>query len=70
MTARNKNIQMQILQREADSTRTLYEGLLQQYKDIGVAGATGANNVSVIDRAEIPGAPYKPNLLKNLQFWL
>ena len=70
LTSRNKNIQMQILQREADSTRTLYDGLLQQYKDIGVAGATGTNNVSVIDRAEVPGAPYKPNLMKNLQFWL
>jgi succinoglycan biosynthesis transport protein ExoP len=70
LTDRNKNIQMQILQREADSTRTLYDGLLQQYKDIGVAGATGTNNVSVVDRAELPGAPYKPNLLKNLQIWL
>ena len=49
LDGRNKNIQMQILQREADSTRTLYDGLLQQYKDIGVAGATGANNVAVID---------------------
>jgi polysaccharide biosynthesis transport protein len=69
LTDRNKNIQMQILQREADSTRTLYDGLLQQYKDIGVAGATGTNNVSVIDRAEVPGAPYKPNLWRNLQLW-
>jgi polysaccharide biosynthesis transport protein len=70
LTDRNKNIQMQILQREVDSTRSLYDGLLQQYKDIGVAGATGTNNVSVIDRAEVPGAPYKPSLSKNLQFWL
>ena len=59
---RNKNIQRQILAREADSTRTLYDGLLQQYKDIGIAGATGANNVEVIDLAQRPGAPYKPNL--------
>jgi succinoglycan biosynthesis transport protein ExoP len=70
LTDRNKNIQMQILQREVDSTRTLYDGLLQQYKDIGVAGATGVNNVSVIDRAGVPGDPYKPSLSKNLQFWL
>jgi succinoglycan biosynthesis transport protein ExoP len=66
---RNKNIQRQILQREADSTRTLYDGLLQQYKDLGVAGATGANNVAVIDLAQTPGAPYKPNLQRNLMIW-
>ena len=66
---RNKNIQRQILQREADSTRTLYDGLLAQYKDLGVAGATGANNVAVIDLAQTPGAPYKPNLQHNLLMW-
>jgi capsular exopolysaccharide synthesis family protein len=69
LESRNKNIQRQILQREADSTRTLYDGLLQQYKDLGVAGATGANNIQVIDRAQQPGAPYKPDLRKNLLIW-
>jgi len=70
LDGRNKNIQRQILQREADSTRTLYDGLLQQYKDLGVAGATGTNNVAVIDLAQPPGAPYKPNLQKSLLMWL
>jgi len=70
LDGRNKNIQRQILQREADSTRTLYDGLLQQYKDLGVAGATGTNNVAVIDLAQTPGAPYKPNLQKSLLTWL
>ena len=69
LVARNKGIQMQILQREADSTRTLYDGLLQQYKDMGIAGATGVNNVAVVDRAQTPGAPYKPDLKKNLLIW-
>jgi polysaccharide biosynthesis transport protein len=67
--SRNKNIQRQILQREADSTRTLYDGLLAQYKDLGVTGATGANNIAVIDRAQRPGAPYKPDLQRNLLIW-
>jgi polysaccharide biosynthesis transport protein len=70
VVGRNKNIQRQILKREADSTRTLYDGLLQQYKDLGVAGATGTNNVAVIDLAQRPGAPYKPDLQKNLMMWL
>src|SRR5207253_9864990 len=37
---------------------------------LGVAGATGVNNVAVIDLAQPPGAPYKPNLQKNLLTWL
>jgi capsular exopolysaccharide synthesis family protein len=58
------------LKREADTNRTLYDGLLQQYKDMGVAGAVSTNNVSVVDRAQVPGGPYKPNLRANLVRWL
>jgi polysaccharide biosynthesis transport protein len=70
LDTRNKEIQYNILKREADTNRTLYEGLLQQYKDAGVAGAVDTNNVSVIDRAQVPGGPYKPDLKKNLMMAL
>jgi polysaccharide biosynthesis transport protein len=70
LETRNKEIQYNILKREADTNRTLYDGLLQQYKDIGVAGAVGTNNVAIIDRAQLPGGPYKPNLRVNLLKWL
>lgn len=66
LTTRDKEIQYNILKREADTNRTLYDGLLQQYKDAGVAGAVSTNNVAVIDRAQLPGGPFKPNLQKNL----
>jgi capsular exopolysaccharide synthesis family protein len=66
LDTRNKEIQYNILKREADTNRTLYEGLLQQYKDAGVAGAVGTNNVAVIDRAQLPGGPFKPDLRMNL----
>ena len=70
LSTRNKEIQYNILKREADTNRTLYDGLLQQYKDVGVAGAVGTNNVAIIDRAQLPGGPFKPSLRKNLQIWL
>jgi capsular exopolysaccharide synthesis family protein len=70
LATRNKEIQFNILKREADTNRTLYDGLLQQYKDIGVAGAVGTNNVSIVDRAQVPGGPYEPNLKSNLLKWL
>jgi capsular exopolysaccharide synthesis family protein len=70
LETRNKEIQFNILKREADTNRTLYDGLLQQYKDMGVAGAVSTNNVSVVDRAEVPGGPYKPDLRFNLMRWL
>jgi len=63
---RDRSIQYNILQREIDTSRTLYDGLLQRYKEVGAAGGVTVNNVSIIDRAEPPGAPSSPNMLLNL----
>jgi capsular exopolysaccharide synthesis family protein len=63
---RGRSIQYNILQREVDTNRSLYDALLQRYKEIGVAGGIGSNPVSVVDRAQVPGGPYKPNLPLNL----
>jgi polysaccharide biosynthesis transport protein len=40
--------------------------LLQRYKEIGVAGGIGTAPVSIVDRADVPTGPFKPNLLWNL----
>jgi capsular exopolysaccharide synthesis family protein len=63
---RGRSIQYTILQREVDTNRALYDALLQRYKEVGVAGGIGTSPVSVVDKAEVPTSPYKPNLLLNL----
>jgi len=66
LNLRGRSIQYNILQREVDTNRSLYDALLQRYKEIGVAGGIGTAPVSIVDRADPPGSPYKPNLLINL----
>lgn len=63
---RSRSIQYNILQRELDTSRSLYEGLLQRYKEVGVTGTLASNNISVVDQAEIPTAPSQPQLILNL----
>jgi succinoglycan biosynthesis transport protein ExoP len=63
---RGRSIQYNILQREVDTNRSLYDALLQRYKEVGVAGGIGNSPVSIVDRAEVPGGPFKPNLMLNL----
>lgn len=63
---RRRSIQYNIYQREVDTNRQLYDGLLQRYKEIGVAGGVGTNNVSVVDPAMVPQAPSRPRLFLNL----
>jgi succinoglycan biosynthesis transport protein ExoP len=63
---RERSIQYNILDRNVQTSRAMYESLLERYKQIGVAGGVGTNNVSVVDRADVPGAPFKPNMMLNL----
>ncbi len=63
---RRRSIQYNIYQQEVDTNRALYEGLLQRFKEIGVAGGVGVNNVSVVDQADVPQKPSSPRLLINL----
>ncbi len=65
MENQQRSIQFNILKREVDTNRQLYDGLLQRYKEVGVAGGVGTNNISIVDKAEIPQRPFKPRLLLN-----
>ena len=56
------SIQYNIYQREVNTNRQLYDALLQRFKEIGVSGV-GANNISIVDRAQVPKNPSSPNLL-------
>ena len=63
---RRRSIQYNIYQQEVDTNRALYDGLLQRFKEIGIAGGVGVNNISVVDPAEVPKKPSSPRLLLNL----
>jgi capsular exopolysaccharide synthesis family protein len=54
-----------ILRRKADSERTVYQTLLQQQKELAVVANSRANNVQVMDKAEVPGTPILPNPRKD-----
>ncbi len=58
-------IRSNVLQRDVDTNRQLYDALLQRYKEIGVQGVT-ASNISIVDAAEVPVTASNPKLLNNL----
>ncbi|NDD36684.1 MAG: hypothetical protein EBZ26_10350, partial [Flavobacteriia bacterium] len=65
-TQNRANIQYANFQREADTNRELYDALLQRYKEIGVAGTVGINNIAVVEPAIAPDKPSSPVLIINL----
>lgn len=67
---RRRSTQYNILMRDVDTNRQLYDALLQRYKEIGVAGGVGVNNISVVDAGDLPDKPSSPKILLNLAFAL
>jgi len=59
LNLQNRTIRYNIIQRDVDTSRSFYEGLLEREKEVAVAGV-GSNNISVVDPARIPHRPVKP----------
>ncbi len=63
-------IRYNILKREVDTNRQLYDGLLQRYKEVSAEAGVTSNNISVIDRADPPLLPVSPNPFLNMSLAL
>lgn len=61
-----RSIQYNTLKREVETNRGLYNNLLQRFKEVDVAGGVGANNVFIVDKAEMPGAPTSPQVTRSI----
>ncbi|MGA2696165.1 MAG: polysaccharide biosynthesis tyrosine autokinase [Terriglobales bacterium] len=62
----NENaIEYNLLKRDLDTNRTLYESLLQKLKEAGITASLKSNNFRIIDPARIPSSPVEPNIPRN-----
>jgi polysaccharide biosynthesis transport protein len=61
-----RSIEYNILKHEVDTNRGLYDGLLQRYKEVDIAGGVGANNVFVVEKAALPRSPSSPQRARAL----
>ncbi len=61
-----RSIQYNSLKREVDTNRSLYNSLLQRFKEVDIAGGVGANNVFIVDKALQPNLPSSPIMSRSL----
>jgi polysaccharide biosynthesis transport protein len=66
LAEQDRSVRYNILRRDVDTNRTLYDGLLQRYKEISAAARIASNNVSIVDRADPPIAQVWPRPLLNI----
>ena len=62
----DKMVQYNILKREAEANKQLYDGLLQKLKEAGITAGLRSSNIRVVDPALMPTAPSRPNKSRNL----
>jgi succinoglycan biosynthesis transport protein ExoP len=73
MKVNSNAVEYRNLQVEIDTRRSLLDQLLRKQSDTGVADrlqGTRNSNVVVVDRALVPGGPFRPNLPRNVALGL
>src|ERR1700693_4925176 len=55
-----------ILKREAEANKTLYEGLMTKLKETAISQGLRSSNIRVVDPAMIPSTPARPAKARNL----
>lgn len=59
-------VQYNILKREAEANKTLYEGLLTKLKEAGISVGLRSSNIRIVDPAMIPTTPARPAKTRNV----
>jgi polysaccharide biosynthesis transport protein len=66
LAEQDRLVRYNLLAREADTNRTVHDGLLQRYKELNAAAGISSSNISIIDKADAPTRPSSPDLVTNL----
>ncbi len=61
-----KLVQFNILKREAEANKQLYDGLLQKLKEAGISAGLRSSDLRVVDPALVPGVPSRPQKTRNI----
>jgi capsular exopolysaccharide synthesis family protein len=61
-----KLVEYNILKREAEANKTLYDGLMTKFKETAISQSLRSSNIRVVDPAMIPSTPARPAKARNV----
>jgi capsular exopolysaccharide synthesis family protein len=61
-----KLVEYNLLIRDVESNKQLYDGLSQKLKEAGISAGLRPDNIKVIDPAMVPSTPSRPNRARNI----
>jgi polysaccharide biosynthesis transport protein len=59
-------VEYNILKRDAEANKALYDGLLTKLKEAGISSALQSSNIRVVDPAMVPSYPSRPAKTRNV----
>jgi polysaccharide biosynthesis transport protein len=59
-------VEYNILKREAEANKALYDGLMTKLKEVDISAALRSSNIRVVDPAMIPAYPSRPAKARNI----
>jgi capsular exopolysaccharide synthesis family protein len=62
----DRMVQYNILKRDAEANKQLYDGLQQKLKEAGISAGLRSSNIRVVDPALVPTYPSKPQKSRNI----
>jgi succinoglycan biosynthesis transport protein ExoP len=62
----SKMVEYNILKREAEANKVLYDGLLTKLREAGVSAGLHSSNIRIVDPAMIPSTPSRPAKARNV----
>jgi len=66
LAEQDRSVRYNTLAREADTNRSIYDGLLQRYRELNASSGITASNIAIVDEAQVPRAPSSPNMQRNV----
>lgn len=70
LAEQDQSVRYNVLAREADTARSIYDGLLQRFRELNASAGIALSNITIVDRAEVPSSPSSPSLPRNLAIGL
>ena len=70
LAEQDQSVRYNVLAREADTARSIYDGLLQRFRELNASAGITSSNIAIIDRAEVPSTQSSPSLTRNLAIGL
>ena len=66
MALSEKSMRYDVLKRELETNQQIYEALLKRVKETTLVEEVKSFNIYIVDKAEVPKGPVRPNTFKNI----